>query len=60
MEIRKRTENKPSNPITIFMCGDVMTGRGIDQVLPQPVDFSYIWGDALEEFERVVPDLEDY
>jgi len=87
MEIRKRTENKPSNPITIFMCGDVMTGRGIDQVLPhpsnpviyepcmrsakgyvelaegangpipQPVDFSYIWGDALEEFERVVPDL---
>jgi len=71
----------------VFMCGDVMTGRGIDQVLPhpgnpliyepymrsakeyvelaekangpiiQPVDFSYIWGDALEEFERVVPDL---
>jgi poly-gamma-glutamate synthesis protein (capsule biosynthesis protein) len=87
MEIRHGTENKPSNPITIFMCGDVMTGRGIDQVLPhpsnpviyepymrsakeyvelaegangpipQPVDFSYIWGDALEEFERVVPDL---
>ena len=22
--------------ITIFMCGDVMTGRGIDQVLPHP------------------------
>ncbi len=87
MEIRHGTENKPSNPITIFMCGDVMIGRGIDQVLPhpsnpviyepymrsakgyvelaeeangpipQPVDFSYIWGDALEEFERVVPDL---
>lgn len=24
--------------ITIFMCGDVMTGRGIDQVLPFPGD----------------------
>jgi poly-gamma-glutamate synthesis protein (capsule biosynthesis protein) len=22
--------------ITIFLCGDVMTGRGIDQVLPHP------------------------
>jgi poly-gamma-glutamate synthesis protein (capsule biosynthesis protein) len=61
----------------IFLCGDVMTGRGIDQILPFPsdpvlfepyindareyvtlsegrygwiprlVDFSYIWGDAL-------------
>ncbi|HSE84358.1 MAG TPA: CapA family protein [Thermodesulfobacteriota bacterium] len=26
------------NLITIFMCGDVMTGRGIDQVLPHPSD----------------------
>lgn len=24
--------------ITLFLCGDVMTGRGIDQVLPYPVD----------------------
>ena len=24
--------------IKIFMCGDVMTGRGIDQVLPHPAD----------------------
>ncbi|MCC6395112.1 MAG: CapA family protein [Bryobacterales bacterium] len=23
-------------PITLFLCGDVMTGRGIDQVLPHP------------------------
>ncbi|MEW6001867.1 MAG: CapA family protein [Nitrospirota bacterium] len=73
--------------ITIFLCGDVMTGRGIDQVLPhpidpiiyepfmksakgylelaeeaagpipKPVDFSYIWGDALDELKRVKPDL---
>ncbi len=68
------------------MCGDVMTGRGIDQILPHPgdariyedymtsalgyvriagqasgpipvpVDFSYIWGDALEELQRIAPD----
>lgn len=76
-----------SRPITLFMCGDVMSGRGIDQVLPHPgnpaiferymksargyveiaervngplsypVNFSYIWGDALDELERVSPDL---
>lgn len=73
--------------MTLFLCGDVMTGRGIDQVLPhpsdpriyeayvdsaleyvtlaerthglvpKPVDFSYIWGDALNEFERFAPDI---
>ena len=35
------TNRKPPNapdPITLFMCGDVMTGRGIDQVLPNPSD----------------------
>ncbi len=80
-------DNSTSNFITLFLCGDVMTGRGIDQVLPhpsnpvlhesyikdardyvtlaentngiieKPVHFAYIWGDALEEFERVSPDL---
>ncbi len=75
-----------ANHITIFLCGDVMTGRGIDQVLPfpcppriyesymksatgyvtlaeqkngpipRPVDFSYIWGDALAELDRMAPD----
>jgi poly-gamma-glutamate synthesis protein (capsule biosynthesis protein) len=74
-------------PITLFLCGDVMTGRGIDQVLPypsdpqihesymkdargyvriaeqangplpKPIDFSYIWGDALEELDRMKPEL---
>lgn len=24
------------DPLTIFLCGDVMTGRGIDQILPAP------------------------
>jgi len=74
-------------PITIFLCGDVMTGRGIDQILPYPCDptiyesymksargyvkiaeevngpidfpvsFSYVWGKALKEMDRVVPDV---
>ena len=72
---------------TLFLCGDVMTGRGIDQVLPhpgdpvlhegyatsardyvmlaerangpipRPVEFAYIWGDALAEWARIAPDL---
>ena len=25
-------------PVRIFLCGDVMTGRGIDQILPHPCD----------------------
>jgi poly-gamma-glutamate synthesis protein (capsule biosynthesis protein) len=87
---RQSATTIPSNmvtPIIIFMCGDVMIGRGIDQVLPhpsdplihepfmrsargyvdiaeqvngpipRPVSYSYIWGDALEEWERVAPDV---
>ena len=27
-----------SKEITLFLCGDVMTGRGIDQILPHPGD----------------------
>jgi hypothetical protein len=30
--------SSPSPLITLFMAGDVMTGRGIDQVLPYPSD----------------------
>jgi len=73
--------------ISLFLCGDVMTGRGIDQVLPHPsapqlyepyvrhareyvhlaeqangpipapVEFAYIWGDAIAELERMGPDV---
>ena len=28
----------PSSCVTLFLCGDVMTGRGIDQILPNSVD----------------------
>lgn len=83
------TKSSPeaSRATTLFLCGDVMTGRGIDQILPfpshpeiheaymksalgyvelaeqksgpipSPVDFSYIWGQALVELERVKPDI---
>jgi poly-gamma-glutamate synthesis protein (capsule biosynthesis protein) len=81
------SRDQMSYQIKIFMCGDVMTGRGIDQVLPHPVDplihepymksaggyvelaeaangpikqpvgFSYTLGDAIEELERMSPDL---
>lgn len=77
----------PAAAITLFLCGDVMIGRGIDQILPHPgdprlyepymktargyvdlaieangplpvpVDFAYIWGDALEAFARLAPDV---
>jgi poly-gamma-glutamate capsule biosynthesis protein CapA/YwtB (metallophosphatase superfamily) len=70
----------------VFLCGDVMIGRGIDQVLPRPcspelyegylksaldyvrlaerangpiaapVGLHYVWGAALEQFERLQPD----
>jgi poly-gamma-glutamate synthesis protein (capsule biosynthesis protein) len=41
-----------SGRVTLFLCGDVMTGRGIDQVLPHP-------GGA-HLFERYVQDARQY
>src|SRR5438046_10221987 len=29
--------NSELQPLRLFLCGDVMTGRGIDQALPHPV-----------------------
>jgi poly-gamma-glutamate synthesis protein (capsule biosynthesis protein) len=86
MLIMKHLHQTSSGHVTLFLCGDVMTGRGIDQILPYPsdvvihepslrsamgyvklaeeatgpiptpVDFTYVWGDALAEWERVAPD----
>jgi poly-gamma-glutamate capsule biosynthesis protein CapA/YwtB (metallophosphatase superfamily) len=83
---RKLNENRSGTEITLFVCGDVMTGRGIDQILshpcnplihepyvrdarryvdiaeeangeiPKPVDFAYIWGDAVDVLDRAAPD----
>jgi hypothetical protein len=32
------TEPPAQQTMRLFLCGDVMLGRGIDQVLPQPCD----------------------
>jgi poly-gamma-glutamate synthesis protein (capsule biosynthesis protein) len=87
MEQTSYDSSRDPESMTLFLCGDVMTGRGIDQVLPYhnnprlyepyvttaqvyveiaeqmngpipaPVDFSYVWGDALTEFQRVMADV---
>lgn len=33
-----RQSSEKSQLMTLFLCGDVMTGRGIDQILPHPSD----------------------
>jgi poly-gamma-glutamate synthesis protein (capsule biosynthesis protein) len=41
MDLRDQKSARQSrsiDPVTLFMCGDVMTGRGIDQILPHPSD----------------------
>ena len=83
----RQSDRQSRDSVTLFVAGDVMTGRGLDQILPHPgspriferysrsaldyvalaeevngpipraVDFAYIWGDALETFERVTPDV---
>ncbi len=32
------TSPASAGPVTLFLCGDVMLGRGIDQILPHPAD----------------------
>jgi len=73
--------------LKLFLSGDVMTGRGVDQILPspgkpelreefvkssaeyvrlaerengsipKPVDYSYVWGDALKVWRTAKPDF---
>jgi poly-gamma-glutamate synthesis protein (capsule biosynthesis protein) len=45
-------QSASSGRVTLFLCGDVMTGRGIDQVLPHP-------GGA-HLFERYVQNAREY
>ena len=79
--------NSRPRSLRVFLCGDVMTGRGIDQVLPHPADpilyepyvrdareyvdlaekahgpilrpvnFDYVWGEALQELDHARVDL---
>ncbi|TPE46444.1 CapA family protein [Pontibacter mangrovi] len=80
-------QQTPADTLKLFLCGDVMTGRGIDQILPnpvnprlyesyvkdardyvrlaerkngnikKPVDYTYVWGDALQVWEDEAPDV---
>jgi poly-gamma-glutamate synthesis protein (capsule biosynthesis protein) len=43
---------EPASTCTLFLCGDVMTGRGIDQVLPHPCRPNL--------YERVVRSAREY
>jgi poly-gamma-glutamate capsule biosynthesis protein CapA/YwtB (metallophosphatase superfamily) len=86
-KVRTMNENSAhrNSSMTLFLCGDVMTGRGIDQILAhsvdpilyepyvkdagdyvelaeqenghieQPVSYSYIWGDAMDVWEKKNP-----
>ncbi len=38
MSIADTEQSTHATPITLFLCGDVMPGRGVDQVLPHPSD----------------------
>lgn len=83
----KQETMREQDNIKLFLCGDVMTGRGIDQILPHsvdpvlyesyvkdaqdylllaerengtidvPVSYEYIWGDAMEVWKEIAPDL---
>lgn len=80
-----KQQNASEKSVRLFLCGDVMLGRGIDQIFPhsvppkiyesyvidakdyvrlaeskngpilQPVSFSYIWGDALGIWKKMLP-----
>jgi len=48
-----KDQNRPtSSVVTFFLCGDVMTGRGLDQVFPNSVDPGI--------YESYVKDARDY
>jgi poly-gamma-glutamate synthesis protein (capsule biosynthesis protein) len=52
MNTQNTTTDSSQHLITLFLCGDVMTGRGIDQVLPHP--------SQPEIYERYVFDARSY
>lgn len=84
--MEQHAASRNGSSIRLFLCGDVMTGRGVDQIMPHPcapilhepylqsaLDYvalaesahgpiprraepSYIWGAALDEFDRFRPD----
>lgn len=41
------------DPVSLFLCGDVMTGRGVDQILPQP-GHPTLWEGYVRDARRYV------
>jgi poly-gamma-glutamate synthesis protein (capsule biosynthesis protein) len=39
--------------VTVFVCGDVMTGRGVDQILPRPGD-PQLWETYIKDARKYV------
>ncbi len=86
MSLARPPSGDGARAVRLFLCGDVMIGRGVDQILPapcsprlyeeyvssaedyvrlaeaasgpipRPVDYSYIWGEALAELRAQTPD----
>ena len=52
MKAEKQMQNDKDQLVTLFVCGDVMTGRGIDQILPYP--------SSPEIFESYLQDARSY
>jgi poly-gamma-glutamate capsule biosynthesis protein CapA/YwtB (metallophosphatase superfamily) len=85
--LARRVSVTMGSVVVLCLTGDVMTGRGVDQILPaagaprlweqystsardyvalaeaasgpipQPVDFSWPWGDAMQVLDELAPDL---
>src|SRR5688572_22305808 len=84
---RSASTESAERPVVLFLAGDAMLGRGVDQILPhpseprlyeeyvrdargylelaerragsvpRPVDYDYVWGDALAELSMRDPAL---
>ncbi|MBO0734647.1 MAG: CapA family protein [Methylocapsa sp.] len=55
MNAARRTLAQAREIIRVFLCGDVMTGRGIDQVMPHPCDPQLYeeWVRSAKEYVRL-------
>ncbi|HET6374846.1 MAG TPA: poly-gamma-glutamate biosynthesis protein, partial [Methylocella sp.] len=51
----EEAEPKNKKEIGIFLCGDVMTGRGVDQIMPHPCgpDLHEDWVRSAKEYVRL-------
>lgn len=55
MGLSAATQTLPSDRIRLFLCGDVMTGRGVDQILSHPSDPQLFeqWASSAQDYVRL-------